>query len=125
MIIGKCLFDTSLTAVKISILFFYHRIFSVNRIFMRLAIFLGVICLCWWIAVVLGVILYCVPLKSIWQPSTPGNCINFGLYFLGSSIIDLLVDVALLALPCWIIPKLQLQRRVKWSLGGIFVLGGL
>ncbi len=125
MVINTCLFVTSVTAIKLSILCFYHRLFSVNRVFMRITIVLSIISVCWWITNILGVTLYCVPLRSFWDPLVQGRCINFGILFLVTAIVDLLVDVTLLALPLWIIPTLQLSGRIKWTLGGIFVLGGL
>lgn len=125
MTINSCLFVTSATAIKISILFFYRRIFLIYSRFNCITIIIGVICVCWWATYILGLTLFCIPLESIWHTWVHGRCINFGVFFLVVSIVDVLIEFSLLALPLLIIPKLQLQRKLKWLLGGISLLGGL
>ena len=67
--------------------------------------------------------LHCVPLKKYWMPEIPGECgLDNQKYFFAISIPNILIDVALLALP---IRRLQMGRLQKQTIGGLFLFGGL
>ena len=115
----------STTAVKISILFYYRRIFWVQASFRRWTIILGVLSICWGLTAVLGITLYCIPLQKFWRPYLQGQCMNYNVFFLVVFIIDTTIDVSLLCLPLWVIGTLQLNRKQRVSVMAIFLLGGL
>lgn len=108
-----------------SILILYHRIFSAQASCRRCTIILGVILICWWIAVELGITLYCIPLKKFWSPLEQGYCMNFGIFFLVTGIVDLLLDVSILCLPLWVVSTLPLHGKDRASLTVVFLFGGL
>ncbi len=64
-------------------------------------------------------------MNKFWNRGLPGYCTDFGIFFLVTSIVDLLLDVSLLCLPLWVISHLQLQRKQQITLAMIFLLGGL
>jgi hypothetical protein len=67
--------------------------------------------------------LYCIPMRHFWDPTVPGECFNFDNFFLVMSIVEIIIDVALLLLPLRMIANLQLNLQKKLMLSGIFALG--
>ncbi|KAE8372685.1 hypothetical protein BDV26DRAFT_88768 [Aspergillus bertholletiae] len=117
------LYAIDVTLVKISILCFYHRLFSVAS-FRRINYSVGIFCLAWFVASFIGDMLYCRPIRQFWDPTAGGSCFNFAVYFLAMELIDLLLDVTIIALPLKTISGLHLSLRKKLALLGIFLLGG-
>lgn len=118
------LYAINVTLVKMSILCFYHRIFSVAS-FRRINYGAGIFCLVWFTAAFIGDMLYCIPIRQFWDPTAGGSCFNFADYFLAMELIDLLLDVVIIALPLKTIASLHLSLRKKLALLGIFLLSVL
>ncbi|KAJ5650186.1 uncharacterized protein N7484_003909 [Penicillium longicatenatum] len=116
------LYAVNVTLVKISILCFYHRIFSVAS-FRRINYGVGIFCLVWFVAAFIGDLLYCIPIRHFWDPTVAGHCFNFPSYFLAMELIDILLDVTIIVLPLRTISSLQLSFRKKVALLGVFLLG--
>ena len=112
--------------VKFSILILYHRLFGVNRLF-RIALFTaGALTAMWWIAAFLDSILECVPVQAIWDQNTGDHrCQNIRASALGTGIANMILDIVVLTIPLPMIWNLQVTRRIKISLTGIFLLGAL
>lgn len=125
LVIYTCLQVTSLTTVKLAIICYYRRVFSVQLWFRRCTIILGGLCICWWITALLGIVLSCVPLQKSWNPEVKGHCMNLTLFFLILAIVDIIHDFTLLCLPIWVIFHLQLQIKHRMSVAVCFLLGGL
>ncbi|KOC18278.1 hypothetical protein AFLA70_59g003510 [Aspergillus flavus AF70] len=117
------LYAANVTLVKMSILCFYHRLFSVSS-FRRINYGVGIFCLIWFVAAFIGDLLYCIPMRQFWDPTTDGSCFNFPNYFLVMELIDVLLDVVIIALPLKTISGLHLSLRKKLALLSIFSLGG-
>lgn len=64
-------------------------------------------------------------MHKFWDPTVPGHCYNFNSFFLAMELMNLFLDVAILALPIKMILGLQLPTRKKVVIGCIFLLGGL
>ena len=118
------LYAINVTLVKLSILCLYHRLFSVSA-FRRVNYGVGIFCLIWFVAAFIGDMLYCIPIRQFWDHTAGGSCFNFPKYFLAMELIDLLLDVVIIALPLKTISSLQLSLRKKIALLGIFLLGAL
>ena len=118
------LYAVNVTLVKMSILCLYHRLFAVSS-FRRINYGVGTFCLVWFVAAFIGDLLYCRPIRQFWDPTAGGSCFNFPNFFLAMELIDLLLDVVIIALPLKTISGLHLSLRKKLALLGIFLLGGL
>jgi len=116
-------YSTTVTACKISILCFYRRIFSVGS-FPRQSLIVGIVVVVWWMTSFIGTFTTCQPIAELWNPLLPGNCFNFNAFFLAMTIIELFIDATILVLPVRMLTILQLSRRDKYTVGGIFLLGG-
>ncbi|KAI1176533.1 hypothetical protein F4777DRAFT_262127 [Nemania sp. FL0916] len=110
---------------KLSLLVLYRRIFSVNRTFNIWVYVLGALQIAWFISTYIVKYLLCVPVKSIWDLSVPGKCINIGAFLAATESVNSLIDFALIGLACWIVHFLQIQNATKWKLGLLFAIGGL
>ena len=115
----------SIALTKLSILFFYARVFPLRE-FKRYLYAVGALVISWWIACQGTTIFECSPIHFSWTktPST-GHCIDFPKYFIGSAIPNIATDLVLLALPLPQIWKINLPSTQKLGLMGIFLLGGL
>ena len=113
--VGEIMFVVGTSATKLSVLCFYLRIFTVrSRRFQW----------CFWITftfvsgysafMIPSTVAECVPLKKIWQPETPGKCLNSFANLpmvLTGTIWDSLSDLMILILPMPVISKLQMPRQ--------------
>lgn len=121
-----CLFPVAILAMKCSILWFYHRIFPIRK-FTISCIVIGAVTFAWLIASLVAQFLICRPFQYFWDKSIPGGkCIsaNQVAYFI-SSPPDILTSLAILVLPIPWLWGLQMQRRRKIAISGIFILGSL
>ena len=119
------LYFTVLTAIKISILLFYRRIFFTAYFRMRLLL-VGIAVMTWWFAGTISAIVSCIPVQRLWiGPSAGGYCFNFNIFWMAMGAVELVIDTVILVLPIGMVLGLQLSRRQKILLGGIFLLGGL
>lgn len=122
----QLLYYCTQTLTKISLLLLYHRLFSVNKQF-RLALFVaGALVIMWWIASFWDTIFQCVPIQASWDKSIKNaKCQSIRSAALGTGISNLILDILFLLLPVPMIWRLHVSRRIKVSLTGIFLLGGL
>lgn len=119
------LYFSVLTAIKISILLFYRRIFSTANFRLRLLL-VGCAVVTWWFAGTLSTIVSCIPVHRLWVgPSAGGYCFNFNIFWMAMGAVEVVIDTVILVLPVGMVLELQLPRRQKILLGGIFLLGGL
>ncbi|KAI4114152.1 MAG: hypothetical protein LQ338_008046, partial [Usnochroma carphineum] len=120
----SCIFLVACTALKFSILFFYHRIFTVRK-FTVWCVIIGIVIIAWFIAFLVSQFLTCRPLQCFWDRSGPDcKCINgshIGFYV--TSPPDILTNVAILVLPIPWLWGLQMQTRRKVAITMIFLLG--
>lgn len=117
------LYVLNVTTVKLSILFLYRRIFPTAS-FRKANSGVLAFCLLWFVAAEIGSMLHCIPIHSFWIPSA-GSCFNFSVYFLVMELVDMLLDVAIIALPIKTILGLHLSWRKRLAILGIFLLGAL
>lgn len=111
---------------KLSILLMYHRLFGINKKFRIALCVAGALTIMWWIAAFLDSIFECVPVQAIWDKSIRDpQCQNVRASALGTGIANMILDILFLIIPLPMIWKLQVTKRIKVSLTGIFLLGAL
>ncbi|KAF6225737.1 hypothetical protein HO133_009739 [Letharia lupina] len=110
--------------VKVSILLLYHRLFGVVEWFRIALCVAGALTIMWWIAAILDSIFQCVPVQAIWDKSIRDpKCQDVRASALGTGISNMILDIMFLIIPLPMIWKLQVTRKIKISLTGIFLLG--
>ena len=79
----------------------------------------------WATATVVVGLFICTPIRKIWDPQTPGACLNLVQFYYGIQIPNIITDVVVLVLPIPVILKLPLDKVQKISLCVIFGLGAM
>ncbi|KAL9131583.1 MAG: hypothetical protein Q9175_006731 [Cornicularia normoerica] len=116
--------NTTLPAIKISILLFYRRLFPVRRLLVASSI-IGAIVFGWYIAIQITAIVQCLPIHYYWRRVGHGRCIQTTNFYIILASLNLATDVAVLVLPIPFIWHLQIRKSKKLSLSVVFLLGSL
>ncbi|RDH28007.1 hypothetical protein BDQ94DRAFT_163177 [Aspergillus welwitschiae] len=117
------------SAYKLSILFFYRRVFVVvhQPLSLRLSILFGfLLALSYPVIVWVAMGNCCRPLSYFWNQflGASGTCIDTDTFFLATGIINMVNDIIILLIPFRQIAKLQMNRRKKIAVCLILALGG-
>lgn len=110
---------------KISLLLFYHRIFSIT-VMKRIAETGIIICISWTLAFTFITIFQCHPVQYYWEETTfqaAPRCISPITLIEAQVVTDLVIDFLILVLPIPIIWNLKLPIKQRLSIVGIFLLG--
>lgn len=113
-------YSVTITAIKISVLLFYFRIFGV-RPDVRIAIYaIGALVVIWGIVAFFLSIFQCTARAR----TIPGaHCMSTFKFFLGTAIPNTLLDISLLVLPLRVLWTLQLSTQKRIALSTIFSVG--
>ena len=119
------MWPTANTLVKISILHFYTKVFSTHMLTYS-AYAIGTVTMAYWLSTVLTAFLICRPFAFNWDKLTiKGHCGDTSGYYLSTAIVNLLIDVAIVALPLPLLWSLQMRTSRKLALTAIFSLGAM
>lgn len=121
---SEILYSITLSATKISILLLYRSIFPGRRFAMATNIVAAFV-IAWGVACILVSIFSCNPVHGFWDLTIPSKCINTRDFFIGNSVPNICMDVAILTLPIRNVWHLQLPFQQKLVISGLFLLGGL
>lgn len=123
--IAALLYFSIVTAIKVSILLMYRRVFSVDS-FRYHSLLVGCLVLFWWFVGTLLTLVSCIPISRLWVgPTVGGYCFNFGIFWMSMGSVELVIDTLILVLPVSMVVKLWMSRQQKILITGIFLLGGL
>ncbi|KAM3413839.1 hypothetical protein BST61_g10518 [Cercospora zeina] len=118
-------YNLSLFCTKFSIMFQYLRIFPQKG--MRIATYLlmgFVSCYATWR--IISAIFTCNPPEAFWDHSIKNKtCQDRLALSLASTSLNMVTDILITVLPLPFLNKLQLPRRQKWALVGVFAIGGI
>ncbi|KAF2446604.1 hypothetical protein P171DRAFT_472077 [Karstenula rhodostoma CBS 690.94] len=112
-------------AIKMSILLFYRRILLVTQCYRRISLGLMILSTSWFISTEVANLLSCQPMDAFWHRTKPGKCLNFNALFIGTALVEAVIDLIILLLPLRVILTLHLPMRTRVAVAGIFALGGL
>ncbi|KAJ6000545.1 hypothetical protein N7481_000954, partial [Penicillium waksmanii] len=118
-------FPFSVTLAKISILFFYTRIFQV-RTFRIITYIVGAIVIGHGLGVLFAAIFQCSPIAFTWNKAIiGGSCFDQQAFYQYVSPPNIITDILILILPLPYIWKLHTRIGHKLALTGVFLLGSL
>ncbi|KAF2230403.1 hypothetical protein EV356DRAFT_519935 [Viridothelium virens] len=109
--------------VKIGILIFYWRIFSIQS-FRRKVLILGAGLLCASTAIFLTFMFQCTPIPRFWAGTDSGYCINQVAFYISGGTLNIVGDAAVLALPIHQVWILKASKQQRIALVFLFLLGG-
>ncbi|CAM1503312.1 Fc.00g080880.m01.CDS01 [Cosmosporella sp. VM-42] len=108
---------------KVAAILLYLRLFVTQSFRIACFVVMGII-----VASSIGgigaTIWQCVPIEGAWNKNVDATCIDSNKFWMAYAIMNILTDVMVLALPIPPILRLQMSRRDKSLLCGIFLLGG-
>ncbi|ROV94087.1 hypothetical protein VMCG_08265 [Cytospora schulzeri] len=115
-------YNVAICVVKISIMLQYRRIFSSDGV-QRLTLIMLIFESCW--ATTLSVLLplVCTPVSAFWNRSVRGTCLDQLVIWYVMASINLVTDFIVFSMPLPVIKSLQLPRKQKLMLMGVFCLG--
>ncbi|KAI0139416.1 hypothetical protein F4776DRAFT_587631 [Hypoxylon sp. NC0597] len=122
----EIIYYSILACVKSSIVFMYDR-FAVSATFKRVCMSTNILLFVFFIICIGVVVGQCKPLEKTWDitMSMPGSCIDATAFFYFTSIFGIILDVWILALPLPTLKHLQISKRSRKVLYGVFGAGGL
>ncbi|KAI9373482.1 hypothetical protein BJX61DRAFT_381810 [Aspergillus egyptiacus] len=120
------IYASSCTCTRVSILFFYRRIFSPMESWLKIAIgFAWALTFSYPIMIWVTMSTSCRPVSFFWTQfsGTEGTCIDINMFFLAAGIINMLNDVVILIIPFPRLVRLQMTSRKKVGICGIMAVG--
>lgn len=112
---------------KMSIVFLYYRIFAVSKGGFRVACHIAqAIIVASGLAFIIGTIFQCHPIAAFWDKKIPnGICFKNQPWWMWYSMVQIITDVGLLALPVRQVMTLSMSRTEKLGLCLVFCTGFL
>jgi len=121
---NNCIYNASITLSKLSVLLLYRRIFAIPS-FITWTWVVGGLLFGYFVAAECGLIFAYNPIQAQWKIWLPHTNINTKSFWLAMAIINILLDVIVLAMPQAQVWKLHQSLRRKIVISLIFLLGGL
>ncbi|KAI1496309.1 hypothetical protein F5X99DRAFT_424791 [Biscogniauxia marginata] len=117
-----------LCITKLSVLFFFRRLFQVRPFYIVNNILIGVT-IAWGIAYTVSTASQCTPISTIWdrlETEYRYFCLDiFSFYLLSYAASDLMLDLIIFTLPLPMLWQLRMPWRKKLAVAGIFLLGSI
>ena len=123
--VNGLIYNICLTAVKLSVLCFYQRVFATTKGTRQVLRITAGIVIAWCLSVVMTCLFECVPIKSVWTPSIKGKCIDLLPFYYGSAGTSIVLDFILLVIPVPFLWRLHMDWSHKIALLTTFLLGYL
>jgi len=130
---SEVIYNISITLTKLSILFFYLRIFGPAAFpTLRRAIFITIgVTVAAGLSFCMTMVFQCTPVDSFWnfleydRREQPSHCIDINACGWAHGAVTFALDLWLMALPMPVLLKLSLPRRKKAEVCLMFAVGGL
>ncbi|KAL6885976.1 hypothetical protein GGI43DRAFT_388778 [Trichoderma evansii] len=117
------IYTLCISTVKLSVLFFYLRVFPNKSMVVATKIVIAFISV-WALANILMFFLLCHPFAASYNPATPGGkCGNQVSAFIAVGVYNIISDFIVLTLPLRTIWTLNTKKQMKLSLSAIFLAG--
>lgn len=123
--VAELFFPLTITPIKISVLSLYRTIFA-TRNFRVVTYLISTLCGLWLFAGLWVIIFQCRPVRAVYDVTlaAEAHCIAFAPFVFTYELINALLDISILAMPIFVVRKLQLQTRRKVQVVSIFLMGG-
>lgn len=123
-LISTILYVCIITTARVSVLLLYRRVFTLRIKWFRIAWWISLaICVAYWITWFIMSFTSCTPhpLKSLW--TAPWLCHESIGSISAGGFLNVAIDSLLLALPIRMIWLLQMSKKQKFAVSGVFALG--
>ena len=118
------LYLVSLGAIKTTLLCQYYRAFAINK--MRTVLLVAIVFVsAWSISQIFLNIFICTPIAAFWDRAIEGKCIPSNPTWYITAAANIATDIMIIVLPFPVVIKLNLARRQRFVLLGVFCVGFL
>lgn len=117
-------YNLTLATIKLTFLFQYYRVLSIHKM-KRVIWALGTVIMLWAVSQLLVVIFSCSPVDKFWNTDVEGHCMSNLPFWYINAAGNIVTDLAIFIMPLPVLNKLQLRKKQKYFLIGIFSLGFL
>lgn len=101
---------------------FYYTVFISRRFRVTCLIMMGIVTL-YFVVYTMIIILTCIPIPRQWDTKIPGGCIDVELRLWVTVILNLAIDVLIVALPMPVVWRLQMPFSKRLLISLIFGAG--
>lgn len=119
------MYGPHITAIKSSILLLYLRLFGIRKPFKIAILVTEALVVAWCISIIFSGIFQANPISAIWYPKELHTQVDYTKYLLGTAVPNVVTDFVILILPVSMVWQLQISKRRKRALCGVFLLGTL
>ena len=116
------LWNVTVCFSKLSVLFMYATVF-VQESLLRWARYIGAFVAAWNVANIITALVICQPIARNWNFNLPGKCGSQPQFYTSMGVINILTDVAILALPLPYLFSLQMPWKRKLVATGMLTIG--
>ena len=106
---------------KFSVLCLYRRIFGVYLL--RSITLLIIAQTMWMVGLCFGLLFRCIPISDSWALDPFARCHDEAILVYAGEALNCTIDLVMIALPVHVVATMQLSRRRKVMISGIFLLG--
>lgn len=113
--------------VKLSILLQFVRIFVPSKTGTAYYFIhsVNLLNLLFYTAFTFATIFNCIPRRKLWEPSTPGHCLDIARLIISSALINVVSDLAMFMIPMFCISSLHMPLKRKIGVSIVFATGVL
>ncbi|CBF83116.1 hypothetical protein AN3241.2 [Aspergillus nidulans FGSC A4] len=111
---NNCLYNTTVSLAKISIILYYRRIFTTSRTFVAATWAMGGLILGYWLACIFGLIFAYNPVQAQWKSWLPHTSINNQAFWMAMGIINIVYNITILCMA----QPLVFLLWADWKSGG-------
>jgi hypothetical protein len=109
--------------IKLSFLVFYLQLAVDTRFRVAVHVLIGVV-VSYSLASLLVVIFSCHPVSKSWDPTMrDGYCVDLPVFYLANLSLNSATDIAVVFLPVPMLLGVQMPRRDKIAVSGVFMTG--
>ncbi|KAH6673517.1 hypothetical protein B0J14DRAFT_50180 [Halenospora varia] len=112
----------AVAAVKVSVIYFYRRVFTSSNTFRKVTNGMLIFVLLWTIAFFFATVFQAWPVS--WNWTGVGKPIQYNIMYYATCATEIAADLVILCLPIPMIKSLHLSKTRRWTVMGIFGLGG-
>ncbi|KAI6373123.1 hypothetical protein MCOR25_003522 [Pyricularia grisea] len=124
MYIINVLYNPILAIVKMSVLIFLLRLGGYKTGVRSTILAVGAVNLFMMIGCLIAMIFQCFPFEYNWRPwAVQGTCIDRPAYYVARAVLNVVTDIVVLIMPIWIFWDLKMNKKVRWALIFVFMLG--
>ncbi|OIW30687.1 hypothetical protein CONLIGDRAFT_713264 [Coniochaeta ligniaria NRRL 30616] len=116
------IFATCISTIKMSVMFFYLRVFVNDGLRLATKLVIGFVLL-WSVGNILQVFLICRPFAATYDPTIKGKCGSQVVSFIAIGAFNVITDAIILTLPIPTIWGLKMSSSARLGLSAVFMIG--